>query len=259
MEQNPTQMNSKFEGAHQISQEEWDVRVKLAACFRISAKLNMTDYLGNHITARVPGSHDVFLINPFGLMFEEVTASSLIRIDLDGNILQETPYPVNKAGYVIHSAIHRVRKEVSAIVHNHAIAGAAVSAQKDGLLPITQNAMQFYNRIAYLDYGGPPANMEECAELAAVLGDKKAMILRNHGLLTCGDSIEEAMILMVNLEGACRMQIAAQSGGAALIHCSPEIAEHTAIGVDRFFDYEDGPMWPALLRMVEDQLEDYAS
>lgn len=259
MEQASIKSASRGGNSSQYSQEEWDVRVKLAACYRLSAKLGMTDYLGNHITARVPGARHEFLINPLGLFFHEVTASSLIRIDLEGNILEETPYKVNKAGYVIHSAIHRVREDVESIVHNHAIAGAAVSAQSEGLLPITQNAMQFYNRIGYHDYEAPAVDMDECERLAADLGNHNSMILRNHGLLTCGRSIEEAFILMVNLESACRMQIAAQAGGAALIQCSPEVAERTASGVEGFFDYEGGPMWPALLRMIEDQAAGYAS
>lgn len=241
------------------SAEEWEARVKLAATYRLSARLGMTDYLGNHITVRAPDNPHEFLINPLGLFFHEVTASSLIRIDVDGNILQDTPYTVNQAGYVIHSAIHRARADVNCIVHNHAVAGTAISAQQDGLLPITQNGMQFYNRVAYHDYEGPAVDMDECARLAEDLGRHNVMILRNHGLLTCGRSIEQAFILMVNLDTACRMQIAAQSSGAPLLHCSHEVAERTAQGVESFFDYEHGPMWPALLRLIADEVSDYAS
>jgi len=141
--------------ARTYSPEEWEVRVALAACYRLAVHFDMTDILNTHITARVPGADEHFLINPYGLLFHEVTASNLIKIDLDGNVMQETEYPVNRAGYVIHSAVHRARKDIHCVVHNHTLAGVAVSARKEGLLPISQTSLQFYNRVSYHGYEGP--------------------------------------------------------------------------------------------------------
>ncbi len=236
---------------------EWEVRVELAACYRLAVYFKMTDILNTHITARVPGPENHFLINPYGLLFHEVTASNLIKIDLDGNVLHDTPYEVNRAGFVIHSAVHRASESLHCVVHNHTPAGVAVSAQKAGLLPISQTSLQFYGRVSYHDYEGPSLDLAECERLLSDLGDNKAMILRNHGLLTAGRSIAEAFGLMVQLDKSCQLQIAAQAGGE-LVMPSVEVREHTAAV---FADSErrfEGKFWAALLRIVEPEREDYS-
>src|SRR5262249_33361986 len=177
-----------------VSAEEWETRVDLAACYRLVALYGMTDLVYNHITARVPGSEDHVLINPYGMLYEEITASSLIKIDLDGNTLlqPEHDYSVNTAGYVIHSAVHGARRDAACVIHTHTRAGTAVSTLAEGLLPLSQTAMRFAGHLAYHDYEGPAFNREERQRLVADLGEKNAMILRNHGLLVCAPSIPQA-------------------------------------------------------------------
>jgi len=237
---------------------EWEVRVELAACYRLAVHFGMTDLLLTHITARVPGPEHHFLINPYGLFFHEVTASNLIKIDLDGNVLQETPYEVNRAGYVIHGAVHAAREEMHCVVHNHTVSGVAVSAQKEGLLPISQHALQFYGRVSYHDYEGPALDPEECARLLEDFGDNQVMILRNHGLLTAGRTIAEAFGLMVQLDNACRLQVAAQSSGAELNRPSDEALERSAKVFESSEGRYEGRFWRAMLRLIEDQKQDYS-
>jgi ribulose-5-phosphate 4-epimerase/fuculose-1-phosphate aldolase len=201
----------------QVSAEEWQIRQDLAALYRLVAMHGWDDLVFTHITARVPGPEHHFLINPYGVLFESVTASNLIKVDLDGNKLIDTPYPFNPAGYTIHSAVHEVREDAHCVMHLHTRAGVAVSAQKDGLLPISQQASIALGSICYHDYEGIALNPEEKVRLQQDLGDKMAMILRNHGTLVAAPAIADAWLYMYNLETACQIQIAAQAGGAELI------------------------------------------
>ena len=236
------------------SDDEWRVRLDLAACYRLVQHYGLSDLIYNHITAAVPGAEGQVLINPYGLRYDEVTASNLIRIDLAGNILEETPHEINPAGYVIHSAVHAARPDVKCVLHTHSRAGCAVSAMKRGLLPLDQQSMQFYNRVAYHDFNGFALDDEEKQLLVANLGGKRAMILRNHGLLVAAGSVSEAFRLIFYLERACQLQLDVLQTGEAL-HLPPDdICEHTArqwesgaagIGVGETRE------WPALLRMLE--------
>ena len=192
-----------------VSAEEWSVRIDLAACYRLVALYGMTDLIYNHITARVPDGQEHVLINPYGMLYEEITASSLIKIDLDGKtILQpDHDYSVNTAGYVIHSAVHGARGDAACVIHTHTRAGTAVSALAECLMPLSQTAMRFMGRVAYHDYEGPAFHRGERERLVADLGDKNAMILRNHGLVVCAPSIPQAFNLIYWLEQACRIQV----------------------------------------------------
>jgi ribulose-5-phosphate 4-epimerase/fuculose-1-phosphate aldolase len=235
-----------------VSPAEWEMRVNLAACYRLMAVYDMTEMIANHISARVPGSHNEFLINPYGMLYEEVTASSLIRIDLDGNVLfNATGYGVNRAGYVIHSAVHAARPDVECVIHTHTIAGMAVSAMKCGLLPIAQTSMRFAE-IAYHDYEGIAINLDERERLVQDLGNHEGMILRNHGLLAAGASIPEAFNNMFRLERACQVQVAALSCNTELALPPREIVERAAHlfqpGVRRRYGLLE---WPALLRKLD--------
>jgi len=227
----------------QVSAEEWQTRVDLAACYRLVALYGMTDLVYNHITARVPASHHV-LINPYGMLYEEITASSLIKIDLDGNtVLQpDHDYSVNAAGYVIHSAVHSARQDAECVIHTHTRAGTAVSALADGLLPLSQTAMRFAGHLAYHDYEGPAFNRGERERLVADLGDKNAMILRNHGLLVCAPSVPQAFNLIYWLEQACKIQIDILACGRALNVPAREVVTGTAealSGTEITLDNED--------------------
>lgn len=210
------------------SSEEWQTRVDLAACYRLVAHFGMDDSIYTHISARVPGRHDHFLLNPLGLRFEEITASSLVKIDLDGKLVEPTDYEVNAAGFTIHSAVHAARHDILCVLHTHTEPGIAISCLKDGLLPLNQWSLQFYNRIAYHEYEGIALDLDERERLVADLGALKVMILRNHGLMTAGDSIAEAFILMYNLNRSCVTQLAAQATGAELVIPSAEVCEKVA-------------------------------
>ena len=192
-----------------VSAQEWGLRVDLAACYRLVARYGMTDLIYNHITARVPGPEHHILINAYGMLYEEVSASSLIKVDLAGNIVDKAdhPYSVNAAGYIIHSAVHEAREDAHCVIHTHTPAGIAVSAMEEGLLPLSQTAMRFHGHLAYHDYEGPAFNRGEKERLVAHLGDRSAMILRNHGLLVCAPSIPQAFNLIYWLEQACRIQV----------------------------------------------------
>jgi ribulose-5-phosphate 4-epimerase/fuculose-1-phosphate aldolase len=236
----------------QVSAEEWDVRVNLAACYRLAAHFRMTDLIYTHISARVPGRDHHFLINAFGLMWDEITASNLVKVTLDGAVVSDsTGLGINQAGYVIHSAVHRARNDVACVIHTHTAAGIAISAQDEGLLPLSQHAMRFWQNIAYHDYEGLALELDEQGRLVRDLGQHKAMILRNHGLLACGASIPEAFDLMYYLERACQTQISAMSGGAKLRIPAPAVAEKTA-GQFKGLPYKARrPEWKALLRMLD--------
>ncbi len=240
----------------QCSPEEWKARVDLAACCRLVAHYGMSDMMANHISSRVPGEPSAFLINPYGMMYEEITASSLIKIDVDGNILArpdfgELDYGVNKAGYVIHGAIHRARHDVACVIHTHTCAGMAVSALECGLLPITQTAMRFL-RIGYHDYQGVVLDAKEGASLLRDLGEGEALILRNHGLLTVGGTVGEAFNWMHRLELSCRSQLAAMATGAKLNAVPAGVLEKTYLNYQPRTRRPYGVMeWPALLRMLD--------
>ena len=240
----------------QCAPEEWKARVDLAACYRLVAHYGMADMMANHISARVPGEPDAFLINAYGMMYEEITASSLIKIDVDGNIIArpdfgDLDYGINKAGYVIHGAIHRARHEIACVIHTHTWAGMAVSALDCGLLPLTQTAMRFA-RIGYHEYQGVVLDAKEEASLLADLGEGEALILRNHGLITVGKTVGEAFNWMHRLELACRSQLAAMATGAKLRPVPPDVVEKTWLNYQPQTRRRYGVMeWPALLRMLD--------
>lgn len=250
--------------ARNTSAEERRLRRELAAVYRLVAHFRMTDLIFTHISARVPGPGHHFLINPYGLLFEEITASNLVKVDLSGRPVEETPHPVNPAGFVIHSAVHASRPDAHCVLHTHTKAGCAVAAQEDGLLPLNQISLEFYGRLGYHDYEGVALNLAEQRRLVADLADHPAMILRNHGLLTVGETPAQAFLRMYYLDKACEIQIAATAGGAKLVTPPPEICELTArqlSGEDEGSDFQDDQAydlaWSALLRLVERVAPDY--
>jgi ribulose-5-phosphate 4-epimerase/fuculose-1-phosphate aldolase len=210
-------IGAKAADAHRIDPLEWETRVDLAACYRLVDLFGMCDLHLNHISARVPGSHEHFLINPFGMMYEEITASSLIKVDLAGSVIANAnpEYTVNLAGYVIHSAIHAARPDVGCVLHTHTNAGMAVSVLKCGLLPLTQTAMRF-GRVAYHDFEGVVVDLDEQKRLVANLGDSEVMILRNHGLLSVGSTVAQAFNNIYRLERACQTQLLAMACNAEI-------------------------------------------
>jgi ribulose-5-phosphate 4-epimerase/fuculose-1-phosphate aldolase len=235
-----------------VSAGEWETRVDLAACYRMAAHYRMTDLIYTHISARVPGPEHHFLINAFGLLWDEISASTLVKVTLDGEIvLDPTGNGINRAGYVIHSAVHRVRPDLNCVMHTHTAAGIAVSAQEEGLLPLSQHAMRFTNSIGYHDYEGLALELEEQARLTRDLGGHKAMILRNHGLLACGESVAEAFDLMYYLERACQSQINAMAGGAKLRLPPAAVAEKVAMQFKKLPYKVKKTEWKALLRMLD--------
>jgi ribulose-5-phosphate 4-epimerase/fuculose-1-phosphate aldolase len=238
------------------SADEWKARVDLAACYRLVAHYEMADMMANHISARVPGEDNAFLINAYGMLYEEITASSLIKIDVDGNILArpdfgDLDYGINKAGYVIHGAIHRARHDAACVIHTHTWAGMAVSMLECGLLPLTQTAMRFL-KIGYHDYEGVVLDSKEEASLLRDLGQGEALILRNHGLLTVGRTIGEAFNWMHRLELACRSQLAAMATGSELRGVPEEVLKQTYMNYQPQTRRPYGVMeWPALLRKLD--------
>lgn len=243
-----------------MTREEWETRVDLAAAYRLIAHFGMDDLIYNHISARVPGPQEHFLLNPFGLLYEEVTASNLIKVDLDGNIVSETEHRINPAGFVIHSCIHRERPDLTCVIHTHTTAGVGVSSQADGLLPLSQTSLLYKNLIGYHAFEGLALNLEEQTRLLADLGqDKQLLLLKNHGLLACGRSIAEAFIMMFYLEQACKIQIAAQASGK-LTFPTPEVQELTHRQAMRGFGAELGAMeFAALKRRLDRMGADYAA
>jgi ribulose-5-phosphate 4-epimerase/fuculose-1-phosphate aldolase len=236
-----------------VSAEEWETRVNLAACYRLVALYGWTHLVQNHISARVPGEDTHFLINPYGMLFREITASSLVKIDQDGRIVDDSPHTVNAAGFVIHSAVHAARHDLNCVLHTHTEAGMAISALKCGLLPLNQGAFRFHNRVAYHDYEGVALDLDERARIARDLGTRSVMILRNHGLLTAGRTIAEAFVLMYHLEKTCRAQLMAMATGAELIIPPDDVCEHAAAQFERPGRPVTGTLdWPALLREADD-------
>jgi ribulose-5-phosphate 4-epimerase/fuculose-1-phosphate aldolase len=236
----------------QVSADEWEIRVNLAAAYRLVAHYGWDDLVFTHISARVPGPEHHFLINPYGMMFEEITASSLIKIDLEGNKVMDSPYEVNPAGFTIHSCIHAAREDVSCIVHVHSLNGVAVSAQKDGVLPISQQSLFVLSSLAYHDYEGIALNPGEQPRLVKDLGKKTYLMLRNHGLLTVGASPADAFLYMYIFESACMIQVRAQSGGKELIQIPGPILEGIRLAARQATRGMGGSLvWPGLLRKLD--------
>ena len=233
-----------------FNEEEWRNRVNLAACYHLADHFQMTDIIWNHITAKTSEQKETFLINQFGLRYDEVTASNLLEIDLEGNIVSGEG-DINYTGYIIHGAVHKARREINCVMHTHTRAGLAISCLKDGLNPIFQDAAIFHNRVSYHDWQGMSTEVEECKDIAKNLGKNKVMILRNHGLLTCGETIGEAFILMYYLDKTCKNQLDTLSTGKPIIVPSDNIMEYAA------GQYEDPRFrlghheWPALLRLLD--------
>ena len=231
--------------AGKVSAPEWEARVDLAAAYRLVALYKWDDLVFTHITMRVPDAEDQFLINPYGLFFDEITASSLVKIDLEGRKVQDSPFEVNPAGFVIHSAIHAARHDARCVMHTHTLNGVAVSAQRAGLLPISQHSMFSLASLGYHDFEGPALNDDEKPRLVADLGDKSSLILRNHGLLTVGETVADAFVAMYYLEASCNIQVRAQAGGE-LIPVPKEVLDQ-AVSRQR-----QGPrVWPGLLRRLD--------
>ena len=238
----------------QVSEEEWETRVNLAACYRLIAMHGWDDLIFTHISARVPGPDEHFLINAYGLLFEEMTASSLVKVDLEGKIVLDTPYFVNPAGFTIHSAVHSAREDAGCVLHTHTKAGVAVSAQADGLLPISQISLFPLTSLSYHDYEGIALNEDEKPRLVSDLGSDNYLILRNHGLLTVGATIPDAFLYMYALETACQTQLAAQSGGAELTLVNPAIVSGIKAQAEVVLKGMGGDLaWPALLRKLDRQ------
>ena len=239
-----------------VSEEEWQVRVDLAALYRLVALYGWDDLIYTHISARIPGPEHHFLINPYGLLFEEITASSLVKIDLEGNVLQETPYFINPAGFTIHSAVHAAREDAHYVMHLHSDAGVAVAAQKEGLLPLTQHSLVVLPRLTYHDYEGIALNLDERERLVASLGEKTLMLLRNHGTLAVGDTAANCWVGMYYLERSCTMQVQAMSAGRENVLMAPqasqdEVRSQTKNGMGGAL------AWPACLRKLDRALPGY--
>jgi ribulose-5-phosphate 4-epimerase/fuculose-1-phosphate aldolase len=235
-----------------VSKQEWQVRVDLAASYRLLHHFRMTDLIYNHISARMPGSHDQFLINAYGLMYHEITASNLVVVDVDGKVLQDpTGLGINPGGFTIHSAVHMARPDIACVMHTHTAATIAIACMRRGLLPLTQHAMRFNGRIAYHDYAGVYFTDDERRRLIASLGKLQVMVLRNHGSLVCGRSIVEAFDLMYYFERACQAQVSLLSCGEELVLPDEGVAEQVA----KVFEAPDrkasARIWPALLRMLD--------
>jgi len=242
----------QFTAKGSVSDEEWEVRVNLAACYRLIALFGWDDLVFTHISARVPGPDEHFLINAYGKMFEEMSASSLVKVDLEGNIVTESPYVINPAGFTIHSAIHAARDDAGCVLHTHTKAGVAVSAQANGLRPLSQISLLPYASLSYHDYEGIALNEEEKPRLVADLGASNFLVLRNHGLLTVGGSIPDAFLYMYALETACQTQLAAQSAGVALVEIDGAIVAGIKAQVEMVTRGMGGEIaWPGLLRKLD--------
>ena len=235
-----------------VSAAEWERRQDLAACYRLVAVQGWDDLVFTHISARVPGPGHHFLINPYGLMFEEITASSLVKIDLDGRKVMDSPYEINPAGFTIHSAIHAAREDAACILHLHTLDGVALSAQAGGVLPISQQASVVLNSLAYHDYEGIALEADEKPRLVRDLGDRDFLVLRNHGLLTVGASVATAFLNMYLLQATCTIQLRAQTGGATLVPVPQGVVERNGKAMRAVTRGAGGAIaWPALLRKLD--------
>lgn len=238
---------------------EWTLRVQLAAAYRIIDLMGWSELIWTHTTVRVPGPEHHFLINPYGLRFDEVRASNLVKIDLDGNIIGDQDQEINPAGFVIHSAVHMARQDTQCIMHTHTVAGMAVAALECGLLPVSMYALGYFERVSYHDFEGPSLDMGERARLAANLGSNNVLILRNHGLLTCGETVAQAFVRMYRLQRACEVQLAAQATGSSLVVPPKSICDITAERSDDFlvaegskgYSRNPNPEFDALVRLLD--------
>ena len=239
------------------SEAEWRARVDLAACYRLVAERGWGDLIYTHISLAVPGESGRFLINPFGLMFDEVTASNLVKIDIQGNIVGDSSHPVNATGFTIHGAVHAAREDARCVMHLHNEAAVAVSMLKEGLLPLSQHALRFYGDLGYHRYEGLALSESEKARLVENLGQRRAMLLHNHGSLVTGRTVAEAYCIMDMLDKACRMQLAAQATGAELVLPEPGLCEKTFRQFTGDPEPEGELEWPALLRRLDRLCPDY--
>jgi ribulose-5-phosphate 4-epimerase/fuculose-1-phosphate aldolase len=237
---------------NQVTPEEWEQRIALAAVYRLVAHFKWDDLIFTHLSARVPGSNHHFLINPYGMTFDEITASNLVKVDLDGHKVMDSPYEINPAGFTIHSAIHAAREDAICVLHVHSLNGTAVSAQKNGLLPISQQSIFVLSSLAYHNYEGVALHEDEKPRLVRDLGDKQFFMLRNHGLITVADNVPDAFLRLYTFDSACMIQVRAQAGGGELIPIDPRIiataqqqAETVTNGVGAAL------AWPALLRKLD--------
>ncbi|MGZ5033511.1 MAG: class II aldolase/adducin family protein [Usitatibacter sp.] len=231
---------------------EWAVRTDLAAAYRAVAMYGWDDLVFTHISARVPGAERHFLINPYGMMFEEITASSLVKIDLEGRKVMDSPFEINPAGFTIHSAVHEAREDAHCVIHLHTMEGVAVSCQKAGLLALSQQSLFPLSSVAYHDYEGVALNPEEKVRLVADLGDKSNLILRNHGLLTCAESVADAFLYMYVLQKACEVQVRAQAGGGELIPIPQPIVDAIRKASKAVLRQSGGMIaWPGILRKLD--------
>ena len=245
--------STEFESIrNEVSAQEWQTRLDLAACYRLVDAYGMTDLIYNHITARIPGTEHL-LINLYGLLYKEITASSLVKIDVEGNIVRkpDTDYGINVSGYVIHGAIHKARQDVACVLHTHTRAGMAVSAMQCGLLPLSQTAIRFVGHIGYHDYEGPAIDLDERERLVRDLGTHDAMVMRNHGLLSCGATIQQAFNTMYQLELSCRSQVDALAARTELTMPGENVLAHTAHLYQPSARRPYGVLeWPAMLRLL---------
>ncbi len=236
-----------------MTDAEWETRVDLAACYRLIAHYGMDDLFATHISARVPGGEEHFLINPYGWHFSEVTASSLVKVDLDGRIVGDSPHVINPAGFVIHSAIHAARPDVKCVLHTHTVAGMAVSTLKEGLMPLMQKSTRYYKRVAYHDFEGKAQDLGERERLVQDLGDRNYLVLRNHGLIVCAPRISQAFKEMYAMEKACKTQLAVLATQREMIPLSESLLEHAAGQFERDATPSaarpDG--WPSMKAMLD--------
>lgn len=254
-----TAVNPAAKENAQIDPKEWDLRVQLAAAYRIVDHLGWSELIWTHTTVRVPGPQHHFLMNPYGFRFDEIRASNLVKVDVEGNIIGDQSQEVNPAGFVIHSAIHMARRDVHCVMHTHTVAGMAVAALHSGLLPISMYALGYYERVAYHDFEGPSIELDERQRIAADLGSKNLLILRTHGLLTCGATVAQAFVRMYRLERACQVQLAAQSTNSPLIIPPRNVCQTSAERSDNFLAAEGdkgysrvaNPEFAALVRLMD--------
>lgn len=253
-------MNASPSLKTQVSPEEWEARVNLAAAYRLIALYGWDDLIFTHVSARVPGPEHHFLINPYGMLFEEITASSLVKVDLAGNKVMDSPWEINPAGFTIHSAVHAAREDAHCVMHTHSLNGVAVSAQKGGLLPISQQSTVVLASLGYHDYEGIALREEEKPRLVRDLGANNFLMLRNHGLLTVGASPADAFLSMYIFEAACLIQVRAQAGGGELVQVHPDILAGVKSMVQQVLRGMGGALaWPGLLRKLDRQNPGYAN
>ena len=244
--------------------QEWELRVQLAAAYRLIDHFGWSELIWTHTTARVPGPEHHLLINPYGYRFDEVCASNLVKVDLHGAIIGDQKQEINPAGFVIHSAIHMARRDAQCVMHTHTVAGMAVAALDCGLLPISMYALGFYESVGYHDFEGPSLELGERERLAFDLGDRNVFVMRNHGLLTCGDSVAQAFVRMYRLERACQVQLAAQATGAGLVVPPLSVCQVSRERSDDFlgdkgYSKERNPEFAAMLRLLDKKDPTYKS